>query len=370
MLIRTLLGALLASVSLVGMAATNSPAEKLKISVAMTDRATLMDSDVAVDVVFTNTGDSPISVVKWFVPDGQPEGNLFLLTRNGEAVSYLGPIVKRAAPTANDMITLAPGESMIRTAELSELYDLSASGVYAIQYGAASAQLFGREDRRTLSEQLKRGLSPESAANEGVTTMFSNEVSTFIEGRRSALLDLANEASAFGAKSTSFSGRCSSSQQSTIRSAVSAAQTMANGSVSYLNGTPRASARYTTWFGTYSSANWNEVKSHFVNIKDALDNKPLVFDCSCKQSYYAYVYPTRPYKVYLCRAFWSAPLAGTDSKGGTIVHELSHFNVIAGTDDYAYGQTAAKNLAISNPAQARFNADSHEYFAENTPSLP
>ena len=56
--------------------------------------------------------------------------------------------------------------------------------------------------------------------------------------------------------------------------------------------------------------------------------------------------------------------------GGTIIHELSHFNVIAGTDDFAYGHTAAKQLALSNPAQARLNADSHEYFAENTPSLP
>ena len=38
-----------------------------------------------------------------------------------------------------------------------------------------------------------------------------------------------------------------------------------------------------------------------------------------------------------------------------------------GTDDYVYGQTGAKNLAISNPAQAVMNADSHEYFVENTP---
>ena len=82
------------------------------------------------------------------------------------------------------------------------------------------------------------------------------------------------------------------------------------------------------------------------------------------------MYPTQPYKIYLCRAFWTAPLTGTDSKGGTLIHELSHFNVIAATDDFAYGQTAAKALAISNPQQARDNADSHEYFSENTPVLP
>ena len=39
------------------------------------------------------------------------------------------------------------------------------------------------------------------------------------------------------------------------------------------------------------------------------------------------------------------------------------------TNDYAYGQTAAKNLAIGNPANAVMNADNHEYFAENNPVL-
>ncbi|MEO8196116.1 MAG: M35 family metallo-endopeptidase [Thermoanaerobaculia bacterium] len=28
---------------------------------------------------------------------------------------------------------------------------------------------------------------------------------------------------------------------------------------------------------------------------------------------------------------------GTDSKAGTLVHEMSHFNVVASTDDHAYG---------------------------------
>ena len=82
------------------------------------------------------------------------------------------------------------------------------------------------------------------------------------------------------------------------------------------------------------------------------------------------MYPTQPYKIYLCGAFWSAPLTGTDSRAGTLVHEMSHFNVVAGTDDWAYGQTAAKALAISDPVKAVDNADSHEYFAENTPSQP
>jgi peptidyl-Lys metalloendopeptidase len=154
-----------------------------------------------------------------------------------------------------------------------------------------------------------------------------------------------------------------------LTSAVAAATDMANSSVSYLNGISGSTTRFTTWFGAGTSAALTEIRTDYAKIKDALDNKPLVLDCSCKQSYYAYVYPTQPYKVYLCRAFWSAPLTGTDSKGGTLIHELSHFNAIAATDDYAYGQSAAKSLAISNPSQARNNADSHEYFSENTPAL-
>jgi peptidyl-Lys metalloendopeptidase len=56
-------------------------------------------------------------------------------------------------------------------------------------------------------------------------------------------------------------------------------------------------------------------------------------------------------------------------KGGTLVHESSHFTANGGTNDYAYGQSACKQLAISNPNNAVNNADSHEYFAENTPFL-
>lgn len=43
-------------------------------------------------------------------------------------------------------------------------------------------------------------------------------------------------------------------------------------------------------------------------------------------------------------------------------------SVVAGTDDHVYGQSGAKNLAISDPTKALNNADNHEYFAENTPS--
>jgi hypothetical protein len=62
---------------------------------------------------------------------------------------------------------------------------------------------------------------------------------------------------------------------------------------------------------------------------------------------------------------WRYPI----SQAGTIIHESFHFTANSGTNDYAYGQSAAKSLAISNLANAVMNADNHEYFAENNPVL-
>ena len=49
--------------------------------------------------------------------------------------------------------------------------------------------------------------------------------------------------------------------------------------------------------------------------------------------------------------------------------QASHFTANGGTQDYAYGQSACKSLAQSDPDRAVMNADSHEYFAENNPAL-
>jgi peptidyl-Lys metalloendopeptidase len=112
------------------------------------------------------------------------------------------------------------------------------------------------------------------------------------------------------------------------------------------------------------------VTTHFVRIADAFQNAGINFDCKCKQPYYAYVYADQPYFIHLCKYFWLAPLAGTDSRGGTLIHEMSHFNVVASTEDFVYGQDGARDLALSNPDDAIMNADNHEYFAENNPTLP
>lgn len=324
--------------------------------------------DVELTVTISNHGNRPVRLLKWEIPGETDEASFFSVSRDGNPVLYLGKHYKRAPATSADYLLLPAGESLVRKVDLSTQFDFTVTGNYNVQY---RPHHFHPIDRGSLLAN-KTGAASVAGIGE------SASVSLWVQGASESLFERQLRESYAKAdlmqQSVGYSANCSSSRRSTINSAVSTANTMATGAKSYLQNTPTAnrasSQRYVTWFGSYTSSRWSTATSHFVKIDDALDTKPLVFDCGCTSSAYAYVYPSQPYKVYLCNAFWSAPLSGTDSKGGTIVHELSHFNVVAGTDDHAYGQTAAKNLAKSNPSRALDNADNHEYFAENTPSLP
>jgi peptidyl-Lys metalloendopeptidase len=337
------------------------------VSIAPEKNSLKQDDDVLMRVTITNTSSTPQYVLKWHTPFGGIEDHIFDVTRDGVALPYLGRHYKRGTPTAKDYYLLKPGASHTSTVEISSVYDMTVTGDYAVKYHAASANMF-------MPKQDARGMLNAAAATTGdvMGELASAPVSMYVEGihARGTVIGAPFELKAGGTVSPmglSFSG-CTSSQSTKITTAIAAAKTMANGSVSYLNAGTQGT-RYKKWFGTYTSARYSTAKSHFSAIKTALDSKPIVVDCSCKESYYAYVYPTQPYKIYVCNAFWSAPTSGTDSKGGTLVHELSHFNVVAATDDHAYGQSAAASLAVSSPTKALDNADSHEYFAENTPGL-
>ncbi|MES2018381.1 MAG: M35 family metallo-endopeptidase [Pseudomonadota bacterium] len=311
------------------------------------------NDDVTVRLTITNTSSQPQLMLKWHTAFGEIEESLFKITRDGVNVPYLGAHYKRGTPTAADYYLLKPGASHTIKVELSDMYDMSVTGQYAISYSAKSLQLFGLNEKQV-------GELKSAAAN------------IYIEGRLAKAIDPPAASKAIDPPSTLATGtlafnKCTTTQQSQIVSAVSAATNYASGADVYMGGT--LGARYTKWFGLSDAARINTVKAHYVAIKDAFVNKPITVDCGCKKTYYAYVYPTQPYTIYVCKAFWTAPMTGTDSKGGTLVHEMSHFNATAGTDDWVYGQSGAASLAISDPSKAIDNADSHEYFGENTPAL-
>lgn len=323
--------------------------------------------NVTVYVTFTNHGKKPAKVLKWYTAADGIEEDLFKISRDGQTLRYLGAHYKRPAPHAGNYLKLKSGESVTQSAELSGVYDFSRTGDYSVQFNVRSGQLFDPAAAHRNNQKASK-----------VASLSSNELMFWVEGR---VTDWAKAGTSNGKKGgngggkppteppsgerVSFSGRCTNAQQSTILSAIDEAIAISADASSYMNGS--LGTRYESWFGVVSNSRANTVKANFSAINGAMANEDITVDCKCKQNYYAYVYPTQPYKIYVCKAFWSAPLTGTDSKAGTMVHEMSHFNVVAGTDDVVYGQTGARNLAISNPNDAIQNADSHEYFAENTP---
>lgn len=327
------------------------------------------DGDVHVELELTNHENKPVNLLKWATAEEGISGDLFTVKRDGKEVSYLGALYKRRAPNEKDYIEILPGQSINYKVELSALYDFSAPGQYEISYNAESVHLYRNADFQiATSKSIPRKVN-ELKSNTAVTWL-DGEVQVFEN-------DQLHTNSVFAA--TSYAS-CSNSQKSTINSAWSSAKTMSANATSYLTGRSTSqlenSARYTTWFGDptvrvgflWLTKAHERVEENFTATTDAIKNKPLSFDCSCTSSgTFAYVYPSQPYKIYFCGAFWGAPRTGTDSQAGTIIHEVSHFNAVAGTDDHAYGHSGAKQLASSDVKKAIENADSYEYFAENTP---
>ena len=332
------------------------------------EKAELTTAD-GVNVRFTlaNQGANNLFILKWKTPLAGIEADLFAVERDGERVPYTGRLAKRPAPKASDYLRIPAGESLSVTFDLSAVYDMRQPGNYTVRYAASGIGVV-RED--FVRGQTVLGLVDGLESDTMAMTLTGRDLrgDTDLETASASPID-----NVTGKALTPTFLNCSNSNITSIGNALTNAQNYATESYNYLVNLPVASrstsARYTTWFGAYTSSRYATVQSHYNNIKNAFAGQTFQLDCDCASdnSYYAFVYANQPYHVHLCGAFFAAPATGTDSKAGTLVHETSHFTVVAGTNDNAYGQTACKKLATKNPAKAVANADSHEYFAENNP---
>lgn len=316
----------------------------------------------AVDIQVTNTSGRSVRVPAWELPNEYLQANVFSVTRDGQPVAYEGPMIKRGLPQARDFVVLRPGETLRTRVDLSAFYDLSQTGQYTVAYSAPL-----QHASLSSGEMLTAAGGTPMRAQSAALKLWVDGTDQ-LGGTRMLAARAKPSTGATVVNGVSYKS-CSTTQISTAGQAVNAARNYSENAKGYLNaGT--VGSRYTSWFGAYTSTRYATARQHFAAIDSAIDQNggQVTINCGCNQSYYAYVYPTRPYEIFVCRAFWSAPLTGTDSKGGTLIHEMSHFNAVAGTDDHVYGQSGARNLAASNPDQALDNADNHEYFAENNPA--
>jgi len=307
------------------------------------------DSNGTITIAFTNNSLNEIKVLKWNTPfEKDISANLFHIQEDTLAtIPYTGRLVKRINPTDNDYLLFKPSETHIVNVNLSDYYAMQKEGNYTVKY-IGKLQLKSKVLQTELDAALKK-------KNVSMTLCY-------IPSQKKTLSIEKLPANFNGCSQSNIDNVIQAHDEAIILANI-ASDTMDN-ALPETNGT-----RYITWFGASDITRQTTVTTHFNNIYATLDTEQIVFDCTCTDNYFAYVYPSQPYTVYLCNAFWTAPLTGTDSKAGTLIHEIAHFNIVANTDDYAYGQANAKALAISNPDNAVFNSDNHEYFAENTPYL-
>ncbi|MCX7041945.1 MAG: M35 family metallo-endopeptidase [Gammaproteobacteria bacterium] len=316
-----------------------------------------------VDFKITNNSRDVLKVPYWQLPGASEESKLFQVYRDGKVATYLGPMIKRLAPTESDYVVFQPYETKVFSVDLSKSYDMSETGEYTVSFAS-------------MLQGAKTGKGQKVADRNGRMASLKSPTLKLWVDADNALKALKGDMKAQGKPGSggTVSGGvtyvgCSSTQISGAGAGVTQARAYTENAKGYLNGNNQG-PRYTTWMGAYTSTRYNTVTGNFVKIDTAMDQSggQIKINCGCNQNYYAYVYPTKPYEIFVCKAFWTAGTSGTDSKAGTLIHEMSHFNIVAATDDIVYGQAGAKSLAISSPDQAIQNADSHEYFAENTPN--
>ncbi|RKH38555.1 protease, partial [Corallococcus llansteffanensis] len=89
-----------------------------------------------VEVLFqlTNRSAQAVYVLPWQTPLEGILGTVFDITRDGEEVSYQGPMVKRRAPSESSYVTIAPGATVENRVEVTQAYDFQKPGTYRITF--------------------------------------------------------------------------------------------------------------------------------------------------------------------------------------------------------------------------------------------
>lgn len=285
------------------------------------------DEPVSVKFTMTNEGDKTIRILEWVVPTGDLYGDtltapVFSFFRNGIPVPYTGKVLKRMKPTRQDYKVLLPKESFeTNILDICSFYDCTGDGVYSIAYNVMSYQLTN------------------PSGKDKIEIMTSDPISFNIEGRSNPLPPsdddevIKIDKNIFVTKDRKGGGggagqpSCDTNQIALINNAKALAVQASAESKNYTTNIPVYKTRYEEWFGESSVVSRvGTISKNFGILHTQLSNETITFDCSCKQNYYAYVYPSKPYWIYLCRVFWQAPLTGTDSKMGTIIHEMVRVN--------------------------------------------
>src|SRR5947207_2162055 len=83
----------------------------------------------------TNESSEVVRFLKWHTPFEGFKADMFQVQHSTTGPApYLGPVYKRGAPVPEDYLTLKAGQSVERTVDFTDCYDMTAAGHYAVRY--------------------------------------------------------------------------------------------------------------------------------------------------------------------------------------------------------------------------------------------
>lgn len=85
----------------------------------------------------TNTGSTPLWVLRWNTPIEGLVGDCFEIARDGQVVSFQGRMIKRATPEATEYVRIEPGQSREARVDLRAVYKVEEKGKYELRFDSA-----------------------------------------------------------------------------------------------------------------------------------------------------------------------------------------------------------------------------------------
>jgi len=330
------------------------------------------DSKFTLTLSVTNPSQRSITFLKRGTPfEGFLTDSFVVTDSDGNRMGYRGVDAKHARTiNGNEYVVLTPGASVSQPVTIGGAYQLAGNdGRYSVTYTAGiewtdEDPSQGAHFCHTRIEKADKGLNQmiEVVEVRGAAAYEARQHRR--QSRRIAAADSTRKA---GRRSGWTHAECSDPQVAALdlwiqdaTQKIDSARACSECSCAEL---------VDTWFGaTTSQSVFALVTEKFDIMRQKMDNS--IYNCEadsdsspvCNGNVFAYVYPTdSTQRIYMCEFTFNYP--DYAEKVQTVIHELSHFNTIADTNDNAYGEQVCYNLAQNSPELARTSADNFGYFA-------
>ena len=311
-------------------------------------------STVACSFQFTNIADEDLYLLKRNTPLEGFFSPFLNLSTEGRPVQYEGIYASRIAPTKDEFVLLKAGESIAASVQITDVFNIDTDGLYTLQY-SKPLQYLSVDEMSIMSNGEVR----ESAVHESIYIYLENTHLLLKPTKPEETDKVDYTVHLQDCASASFKGGDKKNGETLkAHKSLCAGTDKAKGNVS-------DTAEYKTWFGTYTAARAEKVKTVYQKMKDGISGKTVTYynnGPQCKSNWYAYTYHGST-TVYLCPVFYGfkIPCIGNMyTKESSLAHEWSH--AFGLTEDYAYHVGGCQSLAKSDPDKAVVNADSIRFF--------